>query len=127
MSVAVTRGIRVKVEPIYVPGRSAPHKNLYFFAYRVTIENEGDVPVQLMNRHWTITDGTGRVEEVRGPGVVGAQPRLVPGQSFEYTSFCPLSTQVGSMVGSYEMVTDSGETFDVRIAPFTLAVPHALN
>lgn len=127
MSEAITRNIRVSVETAYVPGRSAPQKNLFFFTYHVTISNEGEVPVQLMTRHWTITDGTGRVEEVRGPGVVGAQPRLEPGETFQYTSFCPLPTQVGSMLGSYQMVNDTGETFDVAIAPFTLATPHALN
>jgi len=127
MSLAVTRNIRVSVDTAYVPGRSAPQKNLFFFTYHVTIRNEGPVPVQLLTRHWTITDGTGRVEEVRGPGVVGAQPRLEPGDTFQYTSFCPLPTQVGSMVGTYQMVNDRGETFDVNIAPFTLATPHALN
>ena len=127
MSEAITRGVRVHVDASYVPARSAPHKNLYFFAYHVTIRNEGDNPVQLLTRRWTITDGTGRVEEVHGPGVVGAQPRLEPGQIFEYTSFCPLTTQVGSMHGSYQMLTDSGDAFDARIAPFTLALPHALN
>lgn len=127
MSEALTHNIRVSVEAAYVPGRSAPQKNLYFFTYHVTIANEGAVAVQLMTRHWTITDGTGRVEEVRGPGVVGAQPRLEPGETFQYTSFCPLPTQVGSMLGTYQMVNDRGEAFDVTIAPFTLAMPHALN
>ena len=127
MSEAVTRNIRVQVDSLYVPARSAPHKNFYFFAYHVTIVNEGSLPVQLLTRRWTITDGTGKTEEVQGPGVVGAQPRLEPGQTFEYTSFCPLGTTVGKMFGSYQMVTEEGEQFDVRIAPFTLAMPHALN
>ena len=124
---AVTRGVRVQVSTSYVPGRSAPHKNFYFFAYHITIINEGSIGVQLLTRRWTITDGTGKVEEVEGPGVVGAQPRLKPGERFEYTSFCPLTTQMGSMHGSYQMVTEEGEQFSARIAVFTLAVPHALN
>lgn len=127
MSEAVTRGVRVVVKSVYVPARSVPLKNYYFFAYHVTIHNEGEDAVQLLNRRWLITDGTGHVEKVHGPGVVGVQPRIEPGSSFEYTSFCPLSTQVGNMRGSYEMVRDTGETFDARVAPFTLALPHALN
>ncbi len=127
MSHAVTRNILVAVESAYVPGRSNPHKNLYFFAYHVTIRNEGVEPVQLLTRHWTITDAKGHIEEVHGPGVVGEQPRLEPGEDFKYTSYCPLHTQVGSMHGTYEMLGENGGHFDVRIAPFTLALPHALN
>ncbi len=127
MSEAVTRGVRVIVESRYIPERSSPDHNYYFFAYHVTIRNEGAVPVRLISRHWIITDGTGRIQEVRGPGVVGEQPRLEPGDSFEYTSFCPLPTEVGSMHGSYQMVTDSGEPFEARIAPFTLARPGVMN
>lgn len=127
MSEAITQGVRVRVKVVYVPGRSAPHKSFYFFAYHVTITNEGEQPVQLLTRRWVITDGTGRVEEVQGPGVVGAQPRLQPGESFQYTSFCPLTTQMGTMRGSYQMVTEEGDQFDAQIAAFTLAVPHSLN
>jgi len=127
MSEAVTRGVRVMVESRYIPERSSPDHNYYFFAYHVTIRNEGDVPVQLISRHWIITDGTGRVQEVRGPGVVGELPRLQPGEEFEYTSACPLPTEVGSMHGTYQMVIDSGERFDARIAPFTLARPNTMN
>jgi ApaG protein len=127
MSEATTRGIRVKVESEFVPDRSDPHNGEFFFAYHVKIENHGEEPVRLLSRHWIITDGMGKEQEVRGPGVVGKQPRLRPGEAFEYTSACPLSTQIGSMYGSYQMVTDGGETFDAKIAPFTLAIPGALN
>jgi ApaG protein len=127
MSEAITRGIRVKVESEFVPERSDPQNGEFFFAYHVTIENRSDEPVQLVSRHWYITDGMGKEQEVRGPGVVGKQPRLRSGESFEYTSACPLSTQIGSMRGTYQMVTDGGDTFDAEIAPFTLAIPGALN
>ena len=127
MSEAITRGIRVKVESEFVPERSDPQNGEFFFAYHVTIENRGDEPVQLVSRHWLITDGMGKEQEVRGPGVIGKQPRLRPGESFEYTSACPLSTQIGSMRGTYQMVTEGGDTFEAEIAPFTLAIPGALN
>jgi ApaG protein len=127
MSEAMTRGIRVKVESEFVPERSDPHNGEFFFAYHVTIENHGSEPVRLLSRHWVITDGMGKEQEVRGPGVVGKQPRLAPGEAFQYSSACPLSTQIGSMHGSYRMVTDGGETFEAEIAPFTLAIPGALN
>lgn len=119
-SEAVTRGIRVRVEPEYDPSRSQPAKERWFFLYTVTIRNEGEETVQLLSRHWIITDGESRVEEVRGPGVVGEQPVLAPGEAFEYTSGCPLTTDVGKMEGSYQMVNRQGEAFDVEIAPFTL-------
>lgn len=122
-SEAVTRGIRVRVEPRFDPKRSRPAAGQWFFLYSVTIENLGEETVQLVSRHWIITDGVGRVEEVRGAGVVGEQPRLEPGQSFRYTSGCPLGTDVGKMEGSYQMVTAGGESFDVAIAPFTLCAP----
>ena len=127
MSEAITRGIRVKVESEFVPERSDPHNGEFFFAYHVTIENHGEKNVKLLSRHWIITDGMGKEQEVKGPGVVGKQPHLRPGEAFEYTSACPLSTQIGSMHGSYRMVTDTGESFDARIAPFTLAIPGVLN
>lgn len=127
MSEATTRAVRVLVRSAYVPDRSSPEDGFYFFAYRVRITNTGEVPVKLISRHWIITDGSGRVEEVKGPGVVGEQPLLTEGQSFEYTSACPLSTPVGSMHGTYQMLTAEGEMFDARIAPFTLAEPNALN
>ncbi|RMH19137.1 MAG: Co2+/Mg2+ efflux protein ApaG [Acidobacteria bacterium] len=122
-SEAVTRGIRVRVEPEFDPERSDPARGQWFFLYTVTLSNEGDEPVQLISRHWLITDGDGRQEEVRGAGVVGEQPVLAPGESFRYTSGCPLPTDVGKMEGSYRMVTSSGEAFDVAIAPFTLCQP----
>jgi len=119
-SEAVTRGIRVRVEPQFDPQRSQPARGKWFFLYTVNIRNESAGTVQLLTRHWIITDGAGRVEEVRGPGVVGEQPVLAPGESFEYTSGCPLGVDVGTMEGSYQMVTNDGEMFDVEIAPFTL-------
>ena len=122
-SEAVTRKIRVHVEPQFDPRRSQPGGGQWFFLYTVTIENQGEETVQLQSRHWVITDGAGRVEEVRGPGVVGEQPVLAPGESFDYTSGCPLRTDVGKMEGSYQMVTTSGESFDIEIAPFTLCAP----
>ena len=120
-SEAVTRGVRVQVESLHDPGRSGP--GLWFFLYTVTLSNEGDEPVRLLTRHWIIEDANGRVDEVRGPGVVGETPRLEPGESFEYTSGCPLPTPFGSMRGTYQMVTDSGEAFDAEIAEFTLSPP----
>jgi ApaG protein len=122
-SEAVTRGIRVRVDPEFDPYRSKPSAGHWFFLYTVTIENVSEVTVQLLSRHWIITDGNGEVEEVRGPGVVGEQPILAMGESYQYTSGCPLTTDVGKMEGSYQMVTTSGELFDVEIAPFTLAEP----
>src|SRR6476661_9690422 len=107
---AVTRGIKVHVESEYAPERSQPAQNQWFFLYTITISNEGSETAQLVTRHWIITDGTGHVEEVRGPGVVGQQPTLAPGESFEYTSGCPLPTSSGQMEGTYEMVSEGGET-----------------
>lgn len=126
-SEAVTRGVRVEVESRYVPERSSPADKRWFFAYTIRITNESTEAVQLLNRHWIITDGEGAVEEVRGPGVVGQQPLLQPGRSFEYTSFCPLGTRFGTMEGTYDMVTPAGGHFDVRIAPFVLSEPYAIN
>jgi len=127
MSDTLTRGVRILVRPQYVADQSDPANNHYLFAYHITIRNEGSQTVQLISRHWVITNGEGQVEEVRGPGVVGYQPELEPGQEFQYTSGCPLRTPVGSMHGEFNMVTKTGERFDARIAPFTLAVPRAVN
>ena len=127
MSEACTRGIRVQVRSKYVEERSDPSRAEYFFAYHIRIDNEGERTVQVLSRHWLITDAEGRVEEVRGPGVVGEQPVLQPGESFEYTSACPLTTPFGSMEGSYQMRCADGESFDARIAPFTLAEPRAVH
>jgi ApaG protein len=120
-SEAVTRGVRVHVASEYAPERSKPAQNQWFFLYTITISNEGSETVQLLTRHWVITDGTGHVEEVRGPGVVGKQPVLASGESFTYTSGCELNAPFGVMEGTYLMVTDSGTQFDVKIAPFTLS------
>lgn len=127
MSEAVTEGIRVTVRTAYIAEQSAPRERRYVFAYAIRITNEGSSPAQLVNRHWIITHGTGQVEEVRGPGVVGAQPRLAPGESFEYTSGCVLSTPHGTMQGSYEMRRDDDQVFLADIAPFSLSMPYALN
>ena len=127
MSTAVTRGIRVTVKSFYLAERSSPATNQYAFAYTVRIANEGGDTAQLKTRHWIITDADGKVQEVRGDGVVGAQPRLEPGQHFEYTSWCMLATPHGSMHGTYQMVTDAGDKFDATIAPFPLALPYSLN
>jgi ApaG protein len=127
MSDTTTRGVRVEVRTAYVPERSAPRDGRYFFAYRIRISNVGEETVQLISRHWVIADANGQVEHVRGPGVVGKQPAIEPGKSFEYTSFCPLPTPIGSMHGTYQMVTAGGSAFDAEIAPFSLAVPTALN
>ena len=127
ISEAVTRDIRVRVHARYVPQRSLPDEGLWFFAYQVTVENLGGDVVQLVSRHWVITDGEGRVKEVEGDGVVGEQPVLEPGSSFQYTSACPLPTQFGTMHGSYCMVAADGERFDAEIAPFSLNLPDALH
>ncbi len=127
MSDTTTRGIRIQVRSEFLPERSSPRDGQYVFQYHVRIANEGMETAQLISREWTITNAEGEVEKVKGPGVVGEQPVLSPGGSFEYTSFCPLKTAVGAMQGSYQMVTAGGEHFDALIAPFTLAVPHAVN
>ena len=126
-SVATTRGIVVEVKSTYVPDRSDPMRSRWFFAYRIRIANQGDAVVQLVSRHWIITDAHGHVEEVKGPGVVGQQPVLEPGESFEYTSFCPLSTPFGTMRGSYQMTTRDGSSFDAEIAEFALSEPLPVN
>lgn len=127
-SESTTEGVRVQAVSMYIPERSVEAESYYFFAYRIRIENvSSPTPVQLISRHWVITDGNGQVQEVRGPGVVGKQPRLAEGQAFEYTSFCPLGTPVGSMHGSYQMLSEDGEEFDAKVAPFTLAIPNFLN
>ena len=127
MSDTTTQGIRVQVESLYDEERSAPQENYYFFAYRVRISNVGTETAQLLSREWIITDATGYQQQIQGPGVVGEQPVLAPGEAFEYTSFCPLSTPVGSMHGVYRMARENGEAFDAVIAPFSLAVPHSVN
>jgi ApaG protein len=127
VSSAITEGIRVEVKSVYVPEQSAPRAHRYVFAYTVTISNEGTDPAQLKTRHWIITDGNGKVEEVKGPGVVGQTPSLKPGEHFEYTSGCVLPTPRGEMRGTYQMHRPDGSVFDATIAPFPLALPHSLN
>jgi ApaG protein len=120
---AITRGIEVTVTPRFLPERSSPENGYYFWAYSIEIINRGQETVELRTRHWRITDANGRVQEVRGAGVVGEQPRLAPGESFEYTSGVPLPTPSGIMVGSYGMVTAAGEHFDIAIPAFSLDTP----
>jgi ApaG protein len=127
MSDTTTRGIRVQVESFYEEERSSPSEGYYFFAYHVHISNVGTEKVRLVSREWIITDANGEEQRVQGPGVVGEQPVLAPGDDFEYTSFCPLPTPVGTMHGSYHMVLADGGSFEAEIAPFALAVPHAVN
>ncbi|MCW5771332.1 MAG: Co2+/Mg2+ efflux protein ApaG [Rhodospirillaceae bacterium] len=120
-----THGITVTVRPVYIEEQSSPAEDKYVWAYKVRIENGGTETVQLINRYWKITDERGRQEEVRGPGVVGEQPVLKPGETFEYTSGCPLRTPSGFMAGSYEMERPDGSRFDVRIPLFSLDSPNA--
>jgi len=123
VSEALTHQIRVQVKSSFVPDRSDPGRRQFIYQYRIRITNEGGRPAQLISRHWIITDGFGKVEEVKGPGVVGEQPLIAPGETFEYTSFCPLPTQYGVMQGTYQMVDENGGTFEVEIAPFRLFIP----
>lgn len=119
--------IRVSASTAYVSEQSEPARDRYVFAYTITIENAGSATAQLISRHWIITDALGKVQEVRGEGVVGEQPVLAPGGSFEYTSGCVLETPVGTMHGSYQMVADDGNGFDADIPAFRLAVPNVLH
>jgi len=122
-SSALTQGIRVRVQSLYLPEQSNPHDDRYVFAYTITISNESQATAQLRTRHWIISDGRGEIEEVRGDGVVGEQPKLAPGQSFQYTSGCVLTTAIGTMTGSYRFWRDDGSYFDADIAAFSLASP----
>ena len=119
----------IKIDPqaFFVADQSAPEHNRYVFGYTIRILNEGVVPARLLARHWIITDGEGRVQEVRGDGVVGEQPYLRPGEAFQYTSGAVLETPIGSMQGSYQMITDEGEQFDAPIPAFVLAGPRILH
>jgi ApaG protein len=123
-SEAVTQNIRVHVETEYAPSRSNPANNQWFFLYTIRITNEGQHTVQLISRHWIITDALGQVQEVRGKGVVGKQPVLDPGESFEYTSGCELKTPFGSMRGTYQMITSTRDELEVEIPSFTLTEPY---
>lgn len=117
----------VDVRPKFIADQSDPDENQYLFTYTVTVRNTGEITAQLLSRHWIITDGEGKVEEVRGEGVVGEQPTLAPGEAFRYTSGCPLETPVGSMKGSYFCVAEDGTRFDVPIPEFVLSVPRTLH
>ena len=121
---ATTHAIQVTVTPAYQEEQSSPGENRYVWAYHIRIENHGTETVQLLNRYWHITDSLGHVEEVRGPGVVGEQPVLQPGESYEYTSGCPLSTPSGIMLGRYEMQSTDGNQFEVEVPAFSLDSPH---
>lgn len=120
---ATTRGVVVRVSVSYLPEQSEPHRGRWFWAYHIRIENEGPVTVQLLTRHWIITDGRGLRHTVEGEGVVGEQPMIAPGGSFDYVSGCPLSTPTGSMQGSYHMIDEDGDAFDVTIPRFALIAP----
>ena len=124
---ALTKGVRVHAESRYYSERSSPLRGEYFFLYTIRITNESDQIVQLQSRHWIITDAEGRTEQVQGPGVVGKQPVLEPGGSFEYTSGCPLGTPFGVMRGTYQMVTRGGDAFEAEIPSFELSQPHGVH
>ncbi len=121
---SVTHQVKVTVEPTFEADRSDPEAGRYFWRYDVEIANLSDRPVTLIERHWRITDADGRQQEVRGPGVVGEQPTILPGESFRYASGCPLTTPSGLMVGEYRMVSEDGDSFDVAIPAFSLDSPH---
>ncbi|MCC9000531.1 MAG: Co2+/Mg2+ efflux protein ApaG [Candidatus Contendobacter sp.] len=119
--------IKVAAQAFYLEEQSAPDSDRYVFAYTVLIQNQGNIAAKLLSRHWIITDANGKVEEVRGEGVVGEQPHLRPGEGFQYTSGAILETSVGSMKGSYQMLADDGRTFDTDIPPFVLSIPRTLH
>ncbi len=121
----ITRNIEVTAKPSYLPEQSNPENGRYFWAYTIEIENQGEKTVTLLSRHWVITDGEGKIQEVKGDGVVGEQPSLAPGSSFTYTSGCPLTTPQGIMAGSYLFTTEEGELFPVKIPAFSLDLPQA--
>jgi len=127
MNTSVTHKIRVDVSTSYIDDQSKPDESRYVFSYTITIHNEGTVPAKLLTRHWLITDANGKVQEVRGDGVVGEQPHLQPGQGFRYSSGAVIETPVGAMQGSYQMMADDGARFDAQIAPFRLAKPGLLH
>ena len=123
---AVTCGIKVRVTPVYIEDRSTPSDGYFFWAYKVDIVNEGEESVQLLSRYWRITDAGGHSEEVRGPGVVGQSPVIGPGETFTYSSGCPLKTPSGIMMGTYKMASRTGATFDIKIPAFSLDSPYAI-
>ena len=127
MSDAVTNGVRVEVLSRHFTENSKPLQGEWVFEYTVRITNQGSETVQLISRHWIITDGMDHIEEIKGPGVVGKQPVLAPGESFKYSSWCPLKTPTGAMRGTYQMVTTDGKQFDIEIAPFALKARYTVN
>lgn len=127
VSTTAENNIHVDVQTVFVPAQSDPEQNRFVFAYTVTILNQGLVPAKLLTRHWLITDANGKVQEVRGDGVVGEQPYLKPGEGFRYSSGALLETPVGAMQGAYQLINDNGQHFDAPIAPFRLAVPGVLH
>jgi ApaG protein len=129
MSLKKTADLNLQITStvVYVEAQSVPTENKYFFAYKISIKNLSNSTAQLLNRHWIITDGLGHIEEVKGPGVVGLQPKINVGQTFEYDSACPLNTSSGSMKGFYQFINDEGDTFEVEIPEFFLIAPQALN
>lgn len=124
---AVEPSFQIQATVAYIETESRPHHNYYFFAYKIQIKNTGPISVQLQHRHWIITDAFGRIEEVKGPGVIGMQPKIQPGQTFEYDSACPLSTSCGSMKGFYQMMTDDGNEYSIEIPEFYLVCPESLH
>jgi len=118
----ITHGIRVIADAKYVPERSYPEEGYYFFSYKITIKNESSEWARLLSRHWIIINAYGDRDDVKGPGVIGQTPGLAPGESFEYTSFCPLNTEWGTMEGSYRMQRENGEEFDVNIGRFYMTI-----
>ena len=127
MSDAVTNGVRVEVLSRHSSENSRPTQGEWVFEYTVRITNQGSEPVQLISRHWIITDGLDHTEEVKGPGVVGKQPVLAPGESFKYSSWCPLKTPTGMMHGAYQMISAGGKEFDIAIAPFALKARYTVH
>ncbi|WP_413575073.1 Co2+/Mg2+ efflux protein ApaG [Bdellovibrio sp. HCB290] len=127
MQKTIVPEFKITAKVVYVPSESNPEKGYHFFAYKIAITNQGSAPAQLMSRHWVITDSSGKKEEVRGPGVIGMQPKIQPGQTFEYDSACPLNTTTGSMQGRYHMITEDGQSFSVDIPEFYLVAPNALH
>ncbi|MGI9304084.1 MAG: Co2+/Mg2+ efflux protein ApaG [Gammaproteobacteria bacterium] len=127
MDTTTSYKIEVEVQTAYIEARSDSAQNRYVFAYTITIQNHGRVPAKLLTRHWVITDSNGKIQEVRGEGVVGEQPHLQPGEGFRYTSGAMIETPVGAMHGSYQMLADDGTRFDAEISPFTLSVPRVLH
>lgn len=123
----IANKINVEIAPAYIAEQSDPLNDHYVFSYTVTIRNDGDRPARLLTRHWIITDGDGQVQEVKGEGVIGEQPHIQPGKNYQYTSGTFMNTPVGTMRGSYQMVTDTGETFEAIIPHFRLAVPNILH